>query len=57
MSVNKIKSLFYTFSFFDEFILIYPLYAVMFADKGLSATQISTLFIVWSLTSFLLEVP
>jgi MFS family permease len=29
----------------------------LFADHGLSAAQISTLFIIWSATGFLLEVP
>jgi MFS family permease len=57
MNYKKIRNLFYTFAFFDEFILIYPLYAIMFADRGLSPAQISSLFIVWSLTAFLLEVP
>lgn len=37
--------------------LIFPLYAVMFEDSGLSIFQISILFIVWSATTFLLEVP
>lgn len=47
----------YSFAFFDDFILIYPLYAVMFADRGLNGAQISSLFIVWSLVAFVLEVP
>ena len=47
----------YIFAFFNAFILIYPLYAVMFTDQGLSPAQISLLFIVWSLTAFFLEVP
>jgi MFS family permease len=47
----------YAFSFFDDFILIYPLYAVMFAQAGVRPLQITILFAVWSLTSFLLEVP
>ncbi|WP_350281636.1 MFS transporter [Kribbella sp. HUAS MG21] len=29
----------------------------MFADHGLSAAQISTLFVIWSATGFVLEVP
>lgn len=57
MSLRRIKTLFYLYAFFNAFILIYPLYAVMFADLGLSPAQISFLFIVWSLTAFLLEVP
>jgi len=57
MSTVKIKALFYIYAFFKAFILIYPLYAVMFVDNGLNATQISLLFIVWSTVAFLLEVP
>ncbi|MEX0664706.1 MAG: MFS transporter [Acidimicrobiia bacterium] len=37
--------------------LIYPLYAVLFARHGLSAAEISLLFVVWSVVSFALEVP
>ncbi|HSX00372.1 MAG TPA: MFS transporter [Patescibacteria group bacterium] len=57
MSATKIKKLFYAYAFFKAFILIYPLYAVMFVDNGLNATQISLLFIVWSAVTFILEVP
>lgn len=37
--------------------LLYPLYALLFADSGLSAAAISSLFVVWSLTGVALEVP
>src|SRR4051812_28196887 len=47
----------YLFSFLDDFMVIYPLYTVMFADNGLSTMQISILFIVWSVVGLLLEVP
>lgn len=57
MSVARIKTLFYLYAFFKAFILIYPLYAVMFADAGLDAAQISLLFMVWSGVAFVLEVP
>jgi MFS family permease len=36
---------------------LYPLYQLLFTDHGLSASQVSTLFIIWSTTAFLLEVP
>lgn len=36
---------------------LYALYAVMFAEHGLSDAQISTLFLVWSSVGILLEVP
>src|SRR3954447_9768943 len=36
---------------------IYPLYALLFADTGLSDLQISVLFGIWSLVGVLVEVP
>jgi len=36
---------------------IYPLYALLFADAGLSNAQISTLFVIWSAVGVLAEVP
>jgi MFS family permease len=38
-------------------VLIYPVYALLFADAGLSGGQISSLFAIWSVTGFVLEVP
>ncbi|HZE31865.1 MAG TPA: MFS transporter, partial [Actinoallomurus sp.] len=37
--------------------LFYPVYAVLFADAGLSAAKISSLFLLWSVTGFVVEVP
>ncbi|WP_371407924.1 MFS transporter [Kribbella sp. NBC_00662] len=45
------------FEAFHDFIPLYPLYQLLFADHGLSAAQISTLFVIWSATAFVLEVP
>ena len=36
---------------------IYPLYALLFADTGLSDAQISVLFAVWSVVGIVAEVP
>lgn len=47
----------YAFSFFDELILIYPLYVVMFTDFSMKPWQVATLLAVWSATAFLLEIP
>jgi MFS family permease len=38
-------------------VLLYPVYALLFADAGLSAAEVSSLFAVWSVTAFLLEIP
>jgi len=40
-----------------DLIPLYGVYALLFSDHGLSAGQISTLFVVWSVTSFVFEVP
>ncbi|MEU6580029.1 MFS transporter [Nocardia sp. NPDC046763] len=40
-----------------DLIPLYAIYALLFADHGLNAAQISSLFAIWSATSFLLEIP
>jgi MFS family permease len=47
----------YGYLFLDDFVLLYPVYALLFADTGLSLAQISSLFALWSITGILLEVP
>ena len=47
----------YAFKFFDSFILIFPLYAVMFVDAGLSPIQISISLMAWSAVAFVLDIP
>lgn len=41
----------------DEGVLFFPVYALLFADAGLSAAQISSLFVLWSVVTMALEVP
>ncbi len=36
---------------------LYGVYALLFGDHGVSTGQISTLFIIWSVTSFVCEIP
>jgi hypothetical protein len=40
-----------------EMIPIFPVYALLFTEHGLSGADVSALFVVWSLTTFGLEVP
>ncbi|HEX7761156.1 MAG TPA: MFS transporter [Caulobacteraceae bacterium] len=47
----------YAFKFFDAFVLIAPLYTVMFVDAGLTPVQISAVLTAWSVTTFLLQAP
>lgn len=47
----------YAYRFFDDFVLIYPLYMVMFTDYQMEPWQLAVLLATWSATSFLLEIP
>ncbi|MGX1268726.1 MFS transporter [Streptomyces phaeoluteigriseus] len=55
--VRRLTATLYGYSFLDEFVLLYPVYALLFADTGLSVGQMSSLFVLWSATGVLLEVP
>ena len=37
--------------------LLYPVYALLFADRGLSTAEIASLFVIWSVVSFVAEIP
>jgi predicted MFS family arabinose efflux permease len=45
------------FRFFDTFLLIVPFYTVMFAERGLTPTQIAIALAAWSATAVVLEAP
>jgi MFS family permease len=47
----------YAYAFLDDLVVLYPVYVLLFAHTGLSVAQISSLFIIWSVTGFVLEVP
>lgn len=55
--MKKFLAKIYAFKFFDDFVLIYPLYVVMFTDFKMEPWQVATLLAVWSTTTFLLEIP
>ncbi|MBD0837780.1 MULTISPECIES: MFS transporter [unclassified Streptomyces] len=55
--VRRLTATLYGYTFLDDFVLLYPVYALLFADTGLSLWQISSLFALWSITGVALEVP
>ncbi|MGN9893574.1 MFS transporter [Micromonospora sp. L31] len=55
--VRRLAATLYGYAFLQDLVLLYPVYALLFSDTGLSIGQISSLFVVWSATSILLEVP
>ncbi|MGI5147857.1 MFS transporter [Plantactinospora sp. CA-294935] len=54
---RRLTTTFYLYAFLDDFVLLYPVYALLFTDTGLSVAQISSLFVIWSLTGIVLEIP
>lgn len=47
----------YTYKFFSDLVLLYPVYTLLFAANGLSAFDISLLFIIWSISAIIFEIP
>ena len=57
ISPSRLTVAFYGYSFSNDFVLLYPVYALLFTDTGLSVAQVSSLFVIWSVTGIVLEVP
>src|SRR5690349_10627340 len=55
--VRRLAATLYAYAFLADFVLLYPVYALLFSDTGLPVWQISSLFAIWSAGSTLLEVP
>lgn len=47
---NSFAKKIYCFEFFNALLFLYPVYAILFRLNGISDTQISVLFIFWSLS-------
>ncbi|WP_433309958.1 MFS transporter [Micromonospora chersina] len=54
---RRLAATLYAYAFLTDMVLLYPVYALLFADTGLSVGQISSLFVLWSAAGILLEVP
>ncbi|GGQ01640.1 MFS transporter [Streptomyces griseomycini] len=54
---RRLTTTLYGYAFLEDFVLLYPVYALLFSDTGLTVWQISSLFALWSVTGVLLEVP
>ncbi|PZG22444.1 MFS transporter [Micromonospora craterilacus] len=55
--VRRLAATLYAYAFLTDLVLLYPVYALLFADTGLSVGQISSLFVIWALAGIVLEVP
>ncbi len=57
MTLRKLERAWLSLQLFDELILIYPTYAIMMQGQGISAVELSVLFVIWSASGILFEVP
>lgn len=54
---DRLVGTLYVYTFLDELVLLYPVYALLFTDTGLSVAEITSLFVIWSVAGMVLEVP
>lgn len=47
----------YAYLFLDDFVLLYPVYTLLFSGAGLTTGQIASLLVAWSAAGLLFEVP
>ncbi|MEV7012395.1 MFS transporter [Streptosporangium sp. NPDC051022] len=55
--VKRLTRALYIYAALEDFVLLYPVYALLFADTGLSVSEISSLFIIGAVSGMLLEIP
>ncbi|MER7500554.1 MFS transporter [Nonomuraea pusilla] len=56
-AVATLAGALYAYAFLSEFVLLYPVYTLLFTEAGLSVAETSSLFVIWAVTGMLLEVP
>ena len=57
MTNRFIEPVWLAHAFFEELVLVYPVYAIMMLDQGMTEMQLSALFVIWAVAAFLLEIP
>ncbi len=57
MTNRFIEPVWLAHAFFEELVLVYPVYAIMMLDQGMTEMQLSTLFVIWAVAAFVLEIP
>ncbi len=56
-STRTFEAAWYAHGYLRELVLIYPTYAIMMGETGISPLELSTLFVIWAGTALVLEVP
>jgi MFS family permease len=54
---RRIAATWYAYGYARELVLIFPVYAIMMGEHGVSPIELSILFFVWSASALVFEVP
>ena len=54
---RRIAATWYAYGYARELVLIFPVYAIMMGEHGVSPIELSILFFVWSASALIFEVP
>ncbi|MEM9039620.1 MAG: MFS transporter [Actinomycetota bacterium] len=54
---SSLRRRLYVLAFLDEIGPVYALFTLWFVDNGVSAAQISTVFVMWAVLTIVLEIP
>lgn len=57
VALSALRRRLYGLSFVDEFGPVYAVYTLWFSDNGITAGQLSTVFLVWAVVALALEIP
>ncbi|MEM9746459.1 MAG: MFS transporter [Actinomycetota bacterium] len=55
--MSSLRRRLYVLAFLDEIGPVYALFTLWFVDNGVSAAQISTVFVMWAVLTIVLEIP
>ncbi len=56
-TTRRFAALWYAYGYLREVVLIFPVYAIMMGAHGISPIELSVLFVVWSASALVFEVP
>lgn len=57
MSNRHIERVWLARAFADDLVLVYPVYAIMMLDSGVGEFELTVLFVIWSASALIFEVP
>lgn len=54
---RRLATTLYAYAFLTDLVLLYPVFALLFRESGLTVGQITTLFVIWTAAGVVVEIP